>query len=82
MSAHVMQTFTEGSGGNPNIGKVGYNATRINLLMHEIASSYEMLGQSVIKNYEALKPVLRREWVGEDELDFEKKLVECISQKG
>lgn len=60
---------------NEGGAQIGYNAAKINTLMGSISDAYVALASKVKTNYETLKPVLRKEWVGEDELDFEQKLV-------
>ena len=59
---------------------IGYNGQKINELMEAISTAYTNLAAKVTSNYETLKPVLRAEWVGEDELDFEKNLVNRLNE--
>jgi len=69
----------QGGGISPASNQIGYNAAKVNALMAQIDASYKALASKVRHNYQNLKPVLRREWVGEDELDFEKKLVDRLN---
>lgn len=74
------EAMAAGGGAGPvGAGQIGYNAVKINTLMSNFGTAYTRLGQELTKNYETLKPILRKEWVGEDELDFEKKLVERLN---
>ncbi len=57
---------------------IGYNVSKANELMNEIAKAYENLGIYTEKEWDNVIRVLQANWVGEDEQDFEKKLADRI----
>lgn len=59
--------------------RTGYNIARIKELMTNIEQCYNNLGSTIQTGWENMSATLRREWVGEDEQDFETKLGERIS---
>lgn len=57
---------------------IGYNVSKANELMNEIAKAYDELGIYTEKEWDNVIRVLQKNWVGEDEQDFEKKLADRI----
>lgn len=57
---------------------IGYNVKQANELMDKVADAYKNLGIYTKDQWNAVTDVLQREWVGEDEQDFEKRLAERI----
>ena len=57
---------------------IGYNVKQANELMDKVAEAYKNLGIYTKEQWNAVTDVLQREWVGEDEQDFEKRLAERI----
>ena len=50
---------------------IGYNVTRINELMKELADAYERCGNTIADGWPAVSQVLQQYWVGEDEQSYE-----------
>ena len=51
---------------------IGYNVKQANELMQNIAEAYKNLGIYTKEQWNGIVDVLQREWVGEDEQDFER----------
>ena len=59
---------------------IGYNVSKINNLMDEIVEQHNLVCSNVSMKWSILKAVLRKEWVGPDEFDFEKRMIERINK--
>lgn len=57
---------------------IGYNVKKANELMQNIANAYKDLGIYTPQQWEDVYKTLQREWVGEDEQDFETELADRI----
>ena len=57
---------------------IGYNIQKANEAMTNINDAYVSVCKKVVSQWEELKAILRKEWVGADEQDFEKQLLERI----
>ena len=58
----------------------GYNPEAVNKVMTEMANAYSMAVKKVRETFdESLKPVLRAQWIGPDEQDFEMNLIKRIN---
>ena len=57
---------------------IGYNIQKGEELRDKICYAYEALGLYAEEQWEPVKNTLRNNWVGEDEQDYEKKLIEKI----
>lgn len=57
---------------------IGYNISKIEELMRDIASSYENLGQKMADGWSTLSATMEREWVGPDEVSYETTLANDI----
>ena len=59
---------------------IGYNVSKANELMANIVEAFKNLEIYTQQQWVPLKDKLRAHWVGEDEQDFEKKLVDRLLQ--
>lgn len=59
---------------------IGYNVSKINSLMDDIAIKYNTVCADIRTQWAVLKNVLRKEWIGPDEIDFEKRLIERLNK--
>ena len=57
---------------------IGYNISKIEELMQEIANSYSKLGEKMAGGWSTLSATMEREWVGPDEVSYEKTLATDI----
>lgn len=53
---------------------IGYNADEINNLINSLNASYRKLGETMAAGWDIVSSTLGTEWVGPDELTFEKEL--------
>lgn len=59
---------------------IGFNLQKADEMIEKIVEEYNNMGIYTKEQWLPLKETLRREWVGPDELNFEKKLVERINK--
>lgn len=57
---------------------IGFNLKKADEMIEKVVEEYNNLGIYTKDQWMPLKETLRKEWIGPDELDFEKKLVERI----
>lgn len=57
---------------------IGYNISKIEELMQDIATSYEKLGEKMADGWSTLSSTMEREWVGPDEVSYETTLAKDI----
>lgn len=50
---------------------IGYNVTRINELMKELADAYNRCGNTISEGWPAVSQTMQQYWVGEDEQSYE-----------
>ena len=63
---------------------IGYNVTRINELMKELADAYNRCGNTISEGWPAVSQTMQQYWIGEDEQSYEdtfcKRMCEmCVS---
>ena len=58
---------------------IGYNNSQSIQLLNGIINSYNGLGNFIATEWDGVVSALQKNWVGEDEQDFEKKLAKRIS---
>ncbi|CCY47215.1 unknown [Firmicutes bacterium CAG:822] len=51
---------------------IGYNVTKINELMKELADAYNRCGNTISEGWPAVSQTMQQYWVGEDEQSYEK----------
>lgn len=59
---------------------IGYNVKQTNELMASMAQAYNDLGTYISEQWETVRTTMMSNWVGEDELDYEKRFVERLCQ--
>ena len=57
---------------------VGYNLNEAQKVIDKVLENYKALDKTIVSNWENLKSLLRREWIGYDEEDFEKKFAKRL----
>ena len=57
---------------------IGYNIKKVEELMGEMATAYKDYGSFINQQWAQVQNTLRTNWIGEDELDYEKRLVERL----
>ena len=57
---------------------VGYNLAEAQKVINKVLENYNNLDKTIVSNWENLKSLLRREWIGYDEEDFEKKFAKRL----
>ena len=50
---------------------IGYNVTRINELMKELADAYNRCGNTISEGWPAVSQTMQQYWIGEDEQSYE-----------
>ena len=75
---YVKQTAVADGGSSGSSMYIGFNIKKADEMIEKIKEEYNNLGIYTSEQWGPLKSTLRKEWVGPDELDFEKKLVERI----
>ena len=58
---------------------IGYNVNEAENLMKNLIESYESLGKTIENEWATVVQVLQNEWIGEDEQDYEIKLVKKLN---
>ncbi len=58
---------------------IGYNVKEINNLLEAVQDSYKQIKDAMDKPWDALSDLMRKEWVGEDELANENTLANALS---
>ena len=59
---------------------IGYNVNKINAVMDDVSSACVSFSSKVGSSFEAVKSVMRREWVGPDQQDFEEELIKRLNK--
>ena len=59
---------------------IGYNVKKAEELMGSIATAYTTLGTTITEQWPTVSNVLRTNWVGEDELNYEENVVKRINE--
>ena len=58
---------------------IGYNVSEAENLMRNLIESYDSLGKTIENEWTRVVQVLQNEWIGEDEQDYEIKLVKKVN---
>lgn len=59
---------------------IGYNVNKINEVMQEVNAACVSFSSKVGGSFEAVKAVMRREWIGPDQQDFEEELIKRLNK--
>ena len=57
---------------------IGYNLREAQKVLDKIYQDYNSLDKTIVSSWEQLKRLLRREWIGYDEEDYEKKFAKRL----
>lgn len=57
---------------------VGFNITKINDLLKEVAQSYNQIGEAICNDWSAFDNIIRTNWIGPDEVSNENELIDNI----
>lgn len=60
-------------------GSIGYNPSEVKKLLNQIGTFMDNIKSSIVTNFVDLRTVLHEQWVGEDEQDYEKALINRIN---
>jgi hypothetical protein len=59
---------------------IGYNVGKINALLETLVSSYTIIGRTIGNEWTEVSGILRKNWVGPDEIAYEKDLAGSIKR--
>lgn len=57
---------------------IGYNIGKINELLGNVAKTHEVIGETLISGWSTVSKCLQSNWIGPDELAFEKELASVL----